>query len=740
VSGSEDYSWEPAELVAARARIAELERQLSLQPGLHQVTQEAQRQTQARQLEDLAHREQTQVRHREDLAHREQTQVRHLEDRAHREQTQTRHLEDLAHREQTEAALLESTQRLQLAVQGSHVAVWDWNLRTNGMVWDDEMRRLYGVSPQQFTGTIDAWKSGLYPADRERALADCQAALDGVRDFDTEFRVVRPDGTVRHVQAIGLVLREGKTPVRMLGVNLDITERKRAEEDYRSLFHAMLNGFALHEIICDDAGRPVDYRFLAVNPAFERMTGLKAAALVGRTVMEVMPATEQHWIENYGQVALTGTPGAFENYSAELRKHFEVTAYRPAPRQFACIIADITARKSAEEERARLEGQLRQAQRLEAVGRLAGGVAHDFNNMLGVIIGHAEMALEAPTPSDELRSDLEEIREAARRSAELTRQLLAFARKQTVAPQVLDLNQSVDGMLKMLKRLIGEHIDLAWKPAEGLWPVKLDPTQVDQVLANLCVNARDAISAVGTLTIETGNVTLDERHCDANPGSVPGDYVQLVVTDDGRGMDELTLSHLFEPFFTTKALGDGTGLGLATVYGIVNQNDGLITVDSKPGHGATFRIFLPRHEGEVDPSRASGPGPALRGSETILLVEDEASILRMTTRMLQRLGYTVLAAATPAEALRWAREHGARIDLLMTDVVMPGMNGASLARELVSCVPSLRWLYMSGYTADVIGRQGVLDEGVHFLQKPFSAEELATRVRGALDGPSKQLH
>jgi two-component system cell cycle sensor histidine kinase/response regulator CckA len=351
-----------------------------------------------------------------------------------------------------------------------------------------------------------------------------------------------------------------------------------------------------------------------------------------------------------------------------------------------------------------------------------------------VILGHAEMALEQVEPTRPLHADLIEIQKAAERSADLTRQLLAFARKQTVAPQILDLNETVAGMLNMLERIIGEDVDLHWLPSDELWPVRVDPSQIDQILANLCVNARDAITDVGKVAIYTGNSVLDATYCALHPGSFPGEYVRLVVNDDGRGMDEETLSHLFEPFFTTKDVGQGTGLGLATVYGIVKQNGGFIDVCSEPDRGTTFTIYLPRYMGKAEQTGTEGPlAPAVRGDETVLLVEDELAILKLTTRMLASQGYTVLAASTPNEALRLAREHATELHLLVTDVVMPEMNGRELAKNLLPLHPGLKCLFMSGYTANVIAHHGVLDEGVHFIQKPFSMRDLAAQVREALE-------
>jgi PAS domain S-box-containing protein len=404
------------------------------------------------------------------------------------------------------------------------------------------------------------------------------------------------------------------------------------------------------------------------------------------------------------------------------------------PGYFISVIEDITKRKQAEEEKEKLQDQFLQAQKMESVGRLAGGVAHDFNNMLSAILGHAELAMMRCSPLEPIHADLKVIEDSARRSADLTRQLLAFARKQTVAPMVLDINDTVAGMLKMLLRLIGEDIDLVWMPGSGLWLVRIDPSQIDQLLANLCVNARDAIIGVGKITIETENTAFDEAYCAVHPDFACGEYVMLTVSDDGCGMSKEVLDRLFEPFFTTKEVGKGTGLGLATVYGIVKQNEGFVTVCSEPDKGATFRIYLPRFVGKAMEPTAESTAETPKGNgETVLLVEDEPMILDVSRAMLEQLGYAVLIAGTPGEALRQAKAHAARIQLLITDVVMPEMNGRVLAKMICDIKPGLKCLFISGYTANVIAHRGVLDEGVYFLQKPFSMKDLATKASAALD-------
>ena len=398
------------------------------------------------------------------------------------------------------------------------------------------------------------------------------------------------------------------------------------------------------------------------------------------------------------------------------------------------IFTDITELKRAEAEKAKLESELYQAKKMELVGRLAGGVAHDFNNMTQIIMGNACMALDEIQPDNPLRECLEEIQNSAQRSADMTRQLLGFARQQIIMPNVLDLNETVEGLLKLMRRLIGENIDLIWKPAAGLGLVKVDPTQINQILTNLCVNARDAIAGVGEVIIETEGAVFDQADCAEHPGFIPGDYVMLAVSDNGCGMDKETQARIFEPFFTTKGVGKGTGLGLATVYGIVKQNNGFITVYSEPNMGTTFKVYLPRHTGQAAAFRTESASPPPKScGETVLLVEDDLPILSSTQRILNRLGYTVLTASTPSEAIRLAEAHTGEIHLLITDVVMPDMNGLDLSKRLLSRNPKLKCLFMSGHTADVIADHGVLNEGVRFVHKPFTTKDLASNIRKTLD-------
>ncbi len=520
----------------------------------------------------------------------------------------------------------------------------------------------------------------------------------------------------------------------------DITERKLAEialreseERFSRLFRASPVGTSL----C----RLSDGQFVDINDAFLGLFGYTREEVVGQNPFKLEmwanpedPANMVEILQEQGRIQDFET--RFRMKSGEIRDVLvSAEVIEVAGQQYILgLTHDITERKRGEKERKELEEQLFQAQKMESVGRLAGGVAHDFNNMLGVIIGRAEMALKMDVSTDKLQHHLNEILKAGLRSADLTRQLLAFARKQIAVPKTLDLNDTISGMLTMLRRLIGEDIDLLWVPELDLWKVKIDPSQVDQILANLVVNARDAISGVGAIMIRTENIVIYDSKKAETPELIPGQYVLLTVSDTGTGMSREVRENIFEPFFTTKEVGKGTGLGLSTVYGIVKQNEGFIYVASKLGEGTTFKIYLPRFEVEtveVPFEEITIKRPT--GTETILLVEDDEAILDLGKMILENLGYTVLAAQVPADSISIAKEYPGDIHLLITDVVMPEMNGPELAEQLSTIRPDLKCLYMSGYTADVMAHRGILDEGLNFIQKPFGSDDLAVKVRQVLD-------
>lgn len=638
--------------------------------------------------------------------------------------------QDITERRRAEEALRESEEAHRALVEGLPDIVMRFDRKGRHLFVSDKIEKLVDVPPARCMGKT-ALDLGFPDKLCRFWLATIREVFDSGTACETEFQMENGKSPAVYSWRL-LPERDAHGRVKsVLSLIRDITAYRRTERDYQTLFREMLNGFSISEIICDEYGNPVDYRFVVINPAFERLTGREATDLIGRTVLEVFPETESYWIETFGRVAMTGEPALNEYYSVSTDKYYEFSAFRNAPNQCACIFSDSTDRKRAEKERNRLQNQLAQAQKIDSVGRLAGGVAHDFNNMLGVILGHAEMALADLAPDQPIQTHIKAIQKAARHSADLTRQLLAFARKQTVNPKILDLNDTVAGMIKMLQRLIGEEIDLAWVPGHALWHVRIDPSQVDQVLANLAINARDAIGGVGKVTIETNNVVYDDtEEC------APGEYVQLAVSDNGAGMSKAIMDHIFEPFFTTKEVGKGTGLGLSTVYGIVTQNQGFIKVYSEPNHGTTFKIHLPRvwDDAAVEHAAQNPPGKAPSGTETILIVEDETALRVLCRTIMEGLGYVVLTAETPGEAIRLAKEHAGKIQLLITDVVMPEMNGQALAQKLTTACPGLKCLFMSGYTADAIARHGVLDEGVHFVQKPFSVQEIGEKVREILNG------
>lgn len=521
----------------------------------------------------------------------------------------------------------------------------------------------------------------------------------------------------------------------------DVVESRRAEDARRQMerrLQAIFNHAAVGIAMTN-----AENKIIAANQAFTDLVGYTEDELRERTFMDITHPDDLV-AELESLRAFLDSPARFnrieKRYVRKDGSHVWVDLTASIIRDEAggieyaiAVVHDLTHQKKVEHEQERLQAELAQAQKMESVGRLAGGVAHDFNNMLGVILGHLELVLGESPLDPSTRESLLEVQKAAKRSADLTRQLLAFARKQIASPKVLDLNDTVGSMLKMLSRLIGEHIQLRWQPGAGLAPVLMDPSQVDQILANLCVNARDAIQGVGAITIATAHVDVDEKLCERHLGASPGPHVRLTVSDTGCGMDHETLEALFEPFFTTKDVGQGTGLGLATVYGIVKQNHGFITVDSVVGKGTTFDIYLPAYGALETPRTSAEPtAPMAQGNETILLVEDEPGVLRMTQRMLRHQGYAVLAAGSPEEAIRIAESHPGPIALLVTDVVMPTMNGRDLAERLRARHPGLKRLYMSGYAANVIATQGELERGVQFIEKPFSMQDLSAKVRAAL--------
>jgi len=525
-----------------------------------------------------------------------------------------------------------------------------------------------------------------------------------------------------------------------MSLEVAVVERKKAEEDlrasetrYRRLFESAKDGI----LILDAAtGQVVD-----ANPFLISLLGYSHADLLGKTLWDLGPFKDVtvsrdafRELQEKDYVRYEDLP--LETHDGRLiNVEFVSNVYLVGKtRVIQCNIRDITERKRTEEQRKKLEGQLRVSQKMEAIGILAGGVAHDFNNLLSVILSYTEFAMKALREGDPLKDDLLEVKKAGDRAAVLTRQLLAFSRKQLLQPVPLNLNHVAEGVEKMLRRILGEDIDYVQVLAPDLGVVRADPGQIEQVLMNLAVNSRDAMSEGGKLTIETSNVELDEEYAAHHVGVKPGPYVQLAVTDTGCGMDEQTKSQLFEPFFTTKEKGKGTGLGLSTVYGIVTQSGGNIWVYSELGLGTTFKIYFPRELSvKATATRLRAMLEPATGTETILVVEDEEALRKVARRFLEAAGYTVLTAAAGDEALLISAQHAGTIHLLLTDVVMPRMSGKALAQALLKTRPMTKILYMSGYADNAFVHHGVVDEGTHFIGKPFTATDVTQKIRSVLD-------
>lgn len=637
---------------------------------------------------------------------------------------------------QAEESMQDALLRLSVATDSGGIGTWDWDIHNNALRWDARMYRLYGVNPEGFGGVYEAWEQAVHPDDLPAARATLQCAVQGTRGFHTEFRVVWPDGQIRHIEGHGLVLREPDgTPKRMIGVNWDITDRKSNEAALRES-EARLS--AIVETTPNVAIQLYsrDGRVLSWNRASERMFGFTAAEALGKTLDQLIhtPDETRGFLEVLGKIEASGQgvgPAEYEFRRKDGSKGWclSTTFAIPAGGQpnFVCMDVDITERKAAEQ-------QLQQAQKVDSIGRLAGGVAHDFNNLLTSILGFAEFARNEVPPDSNAAGNLARVIESANRGANLTQQLLAFARKKIVKPEVLDLNRVIVGIEPLLRRLIGEDLELVFVPAARLGLVKVDLGGIEQVIVNLAVNARDAMPRGGQLTIETQSVTLGQDYALQHAEVTPGRYVMLAVTDTGIGMSPEVLQRVFEPFFTTKPVGQGTGLGLSMCHGIVKQAGGHILVYSEPGKGTTFKLYLPMAK-EAGTRIAAVPGAETPqgGNETVLFVEDDELVRDFAEQCLTGLGYTVITAANGMDALERIAQTSAPIHLLITDVVMPKLNGPGLASRLAQSHPRLKVIYASGYTENAIVQHGVLHPNINFIQKPYSSTAMAKKIREVLD-------
>jgi len=648
-------------------------------------------------------------------------------------------IQDITERKRAEETLQRSEASLLQAQSIAHLGNWEMDAQSTRISWSDEVTRIFGFDPDAVKLTYDTFLNHVHPDDRH-LIDELRETLATKGESNFEYRAVRASGEIRWISGRGkTALNDAGEPATMFGVLQDVTDRKMAvlalqesEETFRSLFDQSPIAIQLY----DEAGLLFD-----VNQRTLDLFGVADKKHLLGYDMWSSPDFAPEIIERVKSGESVCITTEFDFESVKQAKLFPTTKsgilhldMYVLPLKVAGTITGYTVQLVDMTEPRKIEAQLRHAQRMESIGRLAGGIAHDFNNILVPITCYVELAKQSMKPDHPSYEDLELVGEAAERATSLTRQILAFGRNQVLQTQILDLNEVVSGFEEMLRRSVGESIRLEIHPSSDLYRVEADTGQIEQVLMNLAINARDAMPRGGCLRVETANVELDDSYVAQSTENLQaGRYAMLAVTDTGHGMDAATQKQIFEPFFSAKERGKGTGLGLSTTFGIIKQHGGHIGVYSEPGKGTTFKIYLPRTDAEpkVNPQTLADTS-ALRGSETILLVEDEKMVRRLVCETLTSLGYEVLEAQHPDQALQLASLHGEAIDLLLTDVVMPGMSGPELHQQLSELLPNIPALYMSGYTDDAIVHHGVVKEGVQFLQKPFTIQSLHQMVRQTL--------
>ncbi|MBN1566707.1 MAG: PAS domain S-box protein [Acidobacteria bacterium] len=638
---------------------------------------------------------------------------------------------DITDRKKTESALRESEERFRLIAETIDEIFWIYD-RQKGIATylSPAFDRIWGFSKERIINNPEPFMDMVHPDDVEKVIAGARQ-LDEKQPISYEYRIIRPDGSIRNIWNRGypIVEKDGRV-LRYVGVGQDVTEWRHAEEalkESKEYLNQIINCIGDPIFVKDSK-----HRFVLVNDALCAFAYMPREQLLGSDGMpeEVKKAL---W-EQEEAVLQTGREAVTEDAMNDRKgnPHILMTKKslltdKSGNKQIVGVMRDITEYK-------RLEAQFLQSQKMEAIGVLAGGVAHDFNNLLNVINGYSEMILEGFAGDESLRKDIEQIKNAGQRAAALTSQLLDFGRKQILQPEVFDLNHIIDDMSSMLRRLIGEHIELITDLQQSPAMINADPGKIQQVVMNLVVNARDAMPDGGKLAIETMPIDFEEGYIKDHPVAKPGPYILLAISDNGVGMDTITQERIFEPFFTTKTKGKGTGLGLSTVYGIVKQSEGFVWVYSEPGKGTTVKVYFPRSEGPVaNVPEEHEPESEFRGTETLLIAEDETAVRDLACRILRDRGYTVLEAADGIEALRISQNYRKAIHLVVTDVVMPGMGGKTLVSNLEELRPGIKSLFISGYSDNAISHQGILDSNVYFLQKPFSIESLIRKIREVLD-------
>ena len=635
---------------------------------------------------------------------------------------------DMTRRRKVEEALRASTETLRALIQAAPLAIVAFDPSGIIQLWTPSAERMFGWTEEEVVGKFHP----IVPEEKQEEFrAIRESAMQGKTFTGMELRRRRKDGSFIDISVSTSSLRDGDGRITgIMSIINDITEKKKSEGALLRLVTAVEQSAEI--IMITGVNGAIQY----VNPAFERITGYHRDEVLGKNPRILKSGRQPPtFYEELWETLKRGDvwSGVFQNLRKDGTLYEEEAVISPVRDGSGEVINYVAVKRDVTKER-RVEEQLRHAQKMEAVGKLAGGIAHDFNNLLTAIAGYSDLLLLHLPEGEAAHREVLEIRKASDRAAALTRQLLAFSRRQVLQPKVLDLNQVVMNMEKMLHRLIGEDVELITSLASDLGQVKADPGQIEQVIVNLAVNSRDAMPEGGKLILETANVELDEHYATRHESALPGSYVMFAVADSGCGMDEATMSRLFEPFFTTKEVGKGTGLGLATVYGIVKQSGGYIRAYSEVGRGTTFKVYLPREKMVAEPvEKEALPLYSPEGEETVLVVEDERMVRDLVREILSRQGYEMLEAGRGAEALEVSERHKGPIHLLITDVVMPGMTGPELARHLTARRPATKVLFMSGYTDDAILHHGVLEPGTEFLQKPFTAGSLAAKVRHVLD-------
>ncbi len=638
---------------------------------------------------------------------------------------------DITERKQAENALRESEERFRLIAETIDEIFWIFDVEKGTAIYlSPAYDRIWGRSRERIVNNPVPSMEYVHPDDREKIIAGGNALATG-QPVNYEYRITRSDGATRYIWDRGFPIKDENGKVRRyVGAGRDITEWRQAEialKESREYLNQIINHISDPIFVKD-----CDHKFVLVNDAMCTFIGQKRENLIGAE-SAVKNIAVSLW-EQEENVLKTGKEIVTEDNLNDAQGNFRTLMTKKSlltdksgNKQVVGVLRDISEHK-------RLEAQFLQAQKMEAVGLLAGGVAHDFNNLLNVINGYSELILDDLAADNPIRKDLEQIRDAGHRAATLTSQLLAFGRKQILQPEILNLNGVILQMSSMLRRLIGEDIEFSSMTQPNLGLINADPGKIEQIIMNLAVNARDAMPQGGKLTIETTNVDFEDEYIHAHPVAKKGSYVMLAISDNGVGMDAMTQAHLYEPFFTTKGKGKGTGLGLSTVYGIVKQSEGFIWVYSEPGRGTTFKVYFPRAKGELAESPEDAkPDSGYYGTETVLVVEDEAPVRSLACRILRDRGYSVIEAANGEEALHKTKEFAGEIHLVLTDAIMPGLSGRDLVSQIEITRPGIKSLYVSGYTDNAIVHHGILDSNIAFLQKPFSGESLARKVRRVLN-------